>query len=188
MAILPENKKKQPSINEMPDIFLFGASYVGKSTFADNAQDVLFINTDGNTDELLSPSITVANVVTVQGRMTTTKLAWEVFKEIVDELEKKQNDYKYIAIDLMEDLREHCRVYIYKKLGIMFRKRIYAIACMAGSATYYLIFTYFMKDSPTASLVATLCCIGVIFVIRMCATFFRWNMPVAIDFSKIKKD
>lgn len=115
---LPENKKKTPTVNDMPDVFIYGASYVGKSTFADNSQDVLFINTDGNTDELLSPSLTVANVVTVQGRMTTTKLAWEVFKEIVDELEKKQNDYKYIAIDLLEDLREHCRVYIYKKLGI----------------------------------------------------------------------
>ena len=77
---------------------------------------------------------------------------------------------------------------ILNTIPVVFRKRIYAIACMAGSATYYLIFTYFMKDSPTASLVATLCCIGVIFVIRMCATFFRWNMPVAIDFSKIKKD
>jgi phage nucleotide-binding protein len=102
----------------MPDVFIYGASYVGKSTFADNAQDVLFINTDGNTDELLSPAIAIANEVTVNGRITSTKLAWEVFKELVDELEKKQNSYKYIALDLLEDLRELCRVYIYKKMGI----------------------------------------------------------------------
>jgi uncharacterized membrane protein YeiH len=68
------------------------------------------------------------------------------------------------------------------------RKRIYAIACMAGSAVYYVIATYFMKGSPSADVVGTLCCIGVIFVIRMLATVFRWNMPVAIDFSKIKKE
>ena len=50
--------------------------------------------------------------------MTTTKLAWEVFKELVDELEKKQNTFKYVALDLIEDLREMCRVYIYKKMNI----------------------------------------------------------------------
>jgi phage nucleotide-binding protein len=118
MAIIPENKKKTPTVNSMPDVFIYGASYVGKSTFADNAQDVLFINTDGNTDELLSPAIAIANEVTVNGRITTTKLAWEVFRELVDELEKKQNSYKYIALDLLEDLRELCRVYIYKKMNI----------------------------------------------------------------------
>ena len=95
MAVIPENKKKTPTVNSMPDVFIYGASYVGKSTFADNAQDVLFINTDGNTDELLSPAISIANEVTVNGRITTTKLAWEVFRELVDELEKKQNSYKY---------------------------------------------------------------------------------------------
>lgn len=115
---LPENKKKKPSVNEFPDVFIFGQSYVGKSTFADNVPDVLIFNTDGNTDELASPNILIANEVVVNGRITTTKLAWEVFKEWVDELEKKQNDYKYIAIDLLEDFRELCRVYIYKKMNI----------------------------------------------------------------------
>jgi phage nucleotide-binding protein len=118
MAIIPENKKKTPTVNSMPDVFIYGASYVGKSTFADNAQDVLFINTDGNTDELLSPAIAIANEVTVNGRITSTKLAWEVFRELVDELEKKQNTYKYIALDLLEDLRELSRVYIYKQMSI----------------------------------------------------------------------
>lgn len=118
MAVIPENKKKTPTVNSMPDVFIYGASYVGKSTFADNAPDVLFINTDGNTDELLSPAISIANEVTVNGRITTTKLAWEVFRELVDELEKKQNTYKYIALDLLEDLRELCRVYIYKRMNI----------------------------------------------------------------------
>jgi uncharacterized membrane protein YeiH len=59
---------------------------------------------------------------------------------------------------------------------------------MAGSAVYYVIATYFMKGMPTADIVGTLCCIGTIFVIRMLATYFRWNMPVAIDFSKIKRE
>ena len=33
MPTLPENKKKQPKVNEMPDVFIYGSSYVGKSTF-----------------------------------------------------------------------------------------------------------------------------------------------------------
>lgn len=118
MATLPENKKKAPKVNELPDVFLYGQSYVGKSTFMDNVPDIIIFNTDGNTDELTSPSIMIANEVVVNGRITTTKLAWEVFREWVDELEKKQNTYKYVGLDLMEDLRELCRVYIYKKMNI----------------------------------------------------------------------
>ena len=115
---LPKNEKKKPKINDMPDIFIYGQSYVGKSTFADKVEDCLIISTDGNTDELESPTIHIANEVKVNGRIVETVLAWEIFRDLVDELEKKQNDFKYIAIDLLEDLREHCRVYIYKKLKI----------------------------------------------------------------------
>ena len=118
MATLPENKKKTPKVNELPDVFLYGQSYVGKSTFMDGVEDIIIFNTDGNTDELTSPSILIANEVIVNGRITTTKLAWEVFREWVDELEKKQNSYKYVGLDLLEDLRELCRVYIYKKMNI----------------------------------------------------------------------
>ena len=118
MATLPENKKKVPKVNELPDVFLYAQSYVGKSTFMDGIEDIVIFNTDGNTDELTSPTISIANEVVVNGRMTTTKLAWEVFKEWVDELEKKQNSYKYVGLDLLEDLRELCRVYIYKKMNI----------------------------------------------------------------------
>lgn len=73
-------------------------------------------------------------------------------------------------------------------IPVVLRKRIYALACMAGSAVYYVIVTHFMKGMPTADIVGTISCIGTIFVIRMMATFFRWNMPVAIDFSKIKRE
>ena len=68
------------------------------------------------------------------------------------------------------------------------RKRIYAIACLIGSSSYYLIVTYFMKGMPTANIVATIACISIIFIIRMCATVFLWNLPVAIKFTKDKTD
>jgi hypothetical protein len=50
--------------------------------------------------------------------MTNKVFAWEKFLELVDELAKKENDFKVIALDLMEDLYEHCRLYMYDKLEI----------------------------------------------------------------------
>ena len=66
------------------------------------------------------------------------------------------------------------------------RKRIYALACMGGSAVYYIIVAKIMVGNESSNIVATLACVVVIFVIRMCATAFKWNMPKAIDFAKIK--
>lgn len=116
--LLPENKRREKIIDLNPDMWVYGDSYVGKSTFVDQFDDLLFINTDGNTDNTTSPVIRIADQVTLDGRMTKRKMAWDVFLDVVTELEKKQNDFKRIAIDLVEDLYEHCRLYIYNKLGI----------------------------------------------------------------------
>ncbi len=59
-----------------------------------------------------------AYVVTVEGRITHRKYAWEVLKETIEELEKKQNDFQTIIIDLLEDTREMCRLYKYNELNI----------------------------------------------------------------------
>ena len=66
------------------------------------------------------------------------------------------------------------------------RKRVYAVACIIGASVYDLIATVFMKDMESANVVATIACMAVIFTIRMCATIFRWNIPKAIEFSKIE--
>ena len=76
---------------------------------------------------------------------------------------------------------------ILRDIPFVLRKRVYAIACIIGSAVYYLIYAVFMKDMEYASVVATASCMVVIFVIRMCATVFKWNIPKAIDFEKIKE-
>ena len=75
---------------------------------------------------------------------------------------------------------------ILRDIPLILRKRVYAVACIIGSAAYYLVHQVFMKDMASADVVATLVCMAVIFTIRMCATVFRWNMPRAIDFDKIK--
>lgn len=75
---------------------------------------------------------------------------------------------------------------ILRDIPFVLRKRVYAVACIIGSVVYYLIVAVFMKGAESADVVGTLACMAVIFAIRMCATVFRWNMPKAIDFSKIK--
>jgi hypothetical protein len=118
---LPENKKrelKKEKITMLPDLFIYGASYVGKSTVIDSLDDVLFVNTDGNFDMYRNPYVFIGKTSTMQGRLKIEKSAWENFLELIDELEKKQNTFKYIALDLVEDLREYCRVYKCDKLHI----------------------------------------------------------------------
>src|SRR5690606_32959917 len=51
------------------------------------------------------------------GRRIKRKLAWEKFLEVIDALETEENDYEAIAIDLMEDLYEHCRYFVFEQNG-----------------------------------------------------------------------
>lgn len=64
-------------------------------------------------------------------------------------------------------------------------KRIYALACLIGSAVYYVIAVYIIPDTDYTNVVATVACVLTIFTIRICATVFKWNMPKAIHFSKL---
>lgn len=116
--LLPENKRREKKIDTNPDMWLYSDSYVGKSTFIDKFDDLLFFNTDGNTDNTTSPVFRIKDEITTTGRLTTRKFAWEVFLDAVSELEKKDNSFKRVAIDLVEDLYEDCRLYMYDKLGI----------------------------------------------------------------------
>lgn len=111
---LPKNERREKVLNTTPDMWIYADSYVGKSTFIDQLDDLIFANTDGNTENITSPVVRIRNEK--EGRMT--KLAWEVFLDFVTELEKQDNDFKVVALDLIEDLYEHCRLYVYDKLGI----------------------------------------------------------------------
>lgn len=115
--ILPKNERKEASINTTPDMWLYGDSYSGKTVFMDSFDDNLMINTDGNVDHITSPVIRIKDEITVTGRLTRKKYAWEIFKEVIDELEKKDNTFKIVTVDLVEDMYEHCRLYMYHKEG-----------------------------------------------------------------------
>ncbi|RXM68409.1 NTP-binding protein [Clostridium tetani] len=116
--LLPKNERRERKIDTNPDLWIYADSYVGKSTFIDQYDDLLFLNTDGNTDNTTSPVIRIMDKVWYEGRMQKKKFAWEFFIEAIEELEKKENDFKRVCIDLVEDLYEHCRLYTYNKLGI----------------------------------------------------------------------
>ena len=97
--------------------WIYGAPFSGKTTFLDNAPDPINLNTDGNTKYVTMQRLLIRDEVTTSGRMTTRKFAWEVFKDAIDELEKG-SDFKTVIVDLVEDTREMCRLYMYDKLGI----------------------------------------------------------------------
>lgn len=68
-----------------------------------------------------------------------------------------------------------------RDIPFILKKRIYVLATMAGSATYYLLFTLGVTDALSL-------CVGaaVVFTLRMLATAFKWNLPKAIDFSSVR--
>ena len=115
--VLPKNERREKKIDTRPDFWIYGDSYVGKSTFVDNVENVLFLNTDGNTDNTTAPVVMIKDEVTKEGRRIKRKLAWEKFLEVIDALETEENDYEAVAIDLMEDLYEHCRYYVFEQNG-----------------------------------------------------------------------
>lgn len=113
--LIPENKRTEPKINLEPDLWLFGDSYCGKTSFADQYDDNLMLNTDGNVDSTTSPVIRIKDEVTVDGRKVNKKLAWEMFLNVIEELEQSQTTFKNITVDLVEDMYEHCRLYVFDK-------------------------------------------------------------------------
>lgn len=118
MATLPKNERRKTETPNKRTMWIYGAPFSGKTTFADASPDPLMLNTDGNAVYVTAPYIAIKDEVTTMGRITKRKFAWEVFKEYVEELEKGQNDFKTIVIDLVNDTYEMCRLYMYDKLAI----------------------------------------------------------------------
>lgn len=116
--ILPSATRRQIGQVEKKKIFIYGDSFTGKTTLCDNAPAPLNLNTDGNIQFVTMPYVQIADQVKVEGRQTKITLGWEVLKEAIAELQKHDNDFKTIIIDLVEDAYEMCRLYMYDKLGI----------------------------------------------------------------------
>ena len=59
-------------------------------------------------------------------------------------------------------------------IPFVFKKHIYALACIAGSLSYYLLYLY--ANSTLAIIVG----VSITVLIRLLATRFKWNMPRAL--------
>lgn len=115
---LPSKERRTVSTIDKKTIWLYGSPFSGKTYLANQFPDPIMLNTDGNIKFIDAPYIAIKDNVTMEGRITKRQLAWDVFTDTVFELEKKQNDFKTIVVDLLEDLHEHCRLYIYDRENI----------------------------------------------------------------------
>lgn len=119
--VLPKNERISNDSIIKRKMWFYGAPFSGKTYLANMFPDMLLLSTDGNYTQLpdgIPPHVDIKNEITVEGRLTKTKLAWETFKEVITELEKGGNDFRTIVVDLLEDTYESCRLYMYDKLNI----------------------------------------------------------------------
>lgn len=115
---LPSKERRNIEKIEKKVVWLYGSPFSGKTTFANKFPDPLMLNTDGNIKFVDAPYISIKDEIKVTGRMTNRTLAWQVFKDVISELEKKDNEFKTIIVDLLEDTYEYCRLYMYDQMGI----------------------------------------------------------------------
>lgn len=118
IMVLPKNERRSIEQVQKKVVWLYGAPFSGKTTFANKFPDPLMLNTDGNIKFVDAPFLAVKDQVEVVGRMTKRTRGWEIFKDIISELEKKDNSFKTIIVDLLEDVYEQCRIYMCEQMGI----------------------------------------------------------------------
>ena len=68
-------------------------------------------------------------------------------------------------------------------IPLVLRKRIYVLAALVGVVLYWGLIKLDVEH-----VFATAACAGMVFVIRLLATIFEWDMPKAIDFSKLREE
>ncbi len=110
---LPSIERVPVNFSQHKKIWMYGAPFSGKTTVCDAAPDPLNLNTDGNVKAVTMARLPIKD--TMEGRQK--KLAYEVFKGAVDDLEAG-SDFQTIIVDLLEDIYESCRLYMYKQMGI----------------------------------------------------------------------
>lgn len=116
--MLPSTERRKELEVGKKTVWVYGAPFSGKTTFANAFPTPLMLNTDGNIKFVDAPFIAIKDEVSQTGRITNRKFAWELFKDTISELELKQNDFKTIIVDLLEDVYDQCRVYMYDKMNI----------------------------------------------------------------------
>ncbi len=76
---------------------------------------------------------------------------------------------------------------IFSEVPSFLRKHVYALPTIVGSAAYYIVAIYIFPTEEYGKMVATVTCLLIIFLLRVLATYFKWNMPKAIDFHAMRE-
>jgi phage nucleotide-binding protein len=111
--MLPSTERVAINATNYKKIWIYGAPFSGKTTVCDAAPVPLNLNTDGNVKTVTMARLPIKD--TMEGRQK--KLAWEVFKDAIDDLEAGSG-FKTIVVDLLEDTYESCRLFMYQQMGI----------------------------------------------------------------------
>lgn len=75
-----------------------------------------------------------------------------------------------------------------RDIPFVLRKHIYVLACLFGATLYYVLDVYFIGGTTVGESIAAVISMLAVFTIRVLATTFKWNMPKAIEFSKIQAE
>lgn len=62
-----------------------------------------------------------------------------------------------------------------REIPFVFSKRVYAVASLFGGCIYYLMHIYFDLNG----VLSVMCGIGAVFILRLLASVFRWDLPKA---------
>ena len=111
--MLPSTNRVAIDATTHKKMWIYGAPFSGKTTVCDAAPTPLNLNTDGNVKTVTMARLPIKD--TMEGRQK--KLAWEVFKAAIDDLEAGSG-FETIVVDLVEDTYESCRLYMYAQMGI----------------------------------------------------------------------
>ena len=77
---------------------------------------------------------------------------------------------------------------ILRDIPFILRKRVYALAALIGASLYYISVVWLFPNDKLAEVISQLVCIGLVVVIRVLATKFKWNLPKAIKFSELREN
>lgn len=116
--VLPPNERRKVGEDGSIKGWLMGPTMSGKTWFLNESDNPIFLNTDGNVDEIDAPVIRIKDHVEKKGRMTNTTPAFEVFNAAVDKLLEGEHTFKTIIVDLLDDVHESSRLWVYDQLGI----------------------------------------------------------------------
>ena len=77
---------------------------------------------------------------------------------------------------------------ILRDIPFILRKRVYALAALIGASLYYILTIRVFPGNTVAKVISQVACISLVVLIRVLATKLKWNLPKAIEFSKIEAE